>query len=255
MATRSSTERNDTVSFGYRQLSRSSGQTSGASLPFEPRFWPQWQTPGVGQDATRRTEAAPVPDGNARPGPQWSELEAAILAATLRQLQEHGYDRLTLDAVAVEARSSKSTIHRRWSTKAQLVVAAFIEGTRASETPPRTGSLRGDLISIGTAMRELACQHSSTMRAVLNELTHNPDLSLAFYQGFVHKRIALYDDVIAAAIDRGEIVASDVDPEFNDLLGGYLVFRATISEAPPDERTVQVLVDDYLMPRLTRSRP
>jgi AcrR family transcriptional regulator len=196
-----------------------------------------------------------APHADPRPEPQWSELEAEILAATVRQLQEHGYDRLTLDAVAIEAHSSKSTIHRRWSTKAQLVVAAFIEGTRASETPPRTGTLRGDLIRIGTAMQELACQHASTMRAVLNELTHNPELSSAFYQGFVQKRMALYDDAVAAAIERGEIAASDVDPEFNDLLGGYLVFRAMISEQPADERTVRVMVDEYLLPRLTRDRP
>ena len=94
--------------------------------------------------ASRPTSAA-----SSRPSPRWTEREAELLAATLRQLQEHGYDRLTVEAVATEAKSSKATMYRRWPSKAELVLAAFIEGTRVSEVPPHTGSLRGDLIGIG----------------------------------------------------------------------------------------------------------
>ena len=61
---------------------------------------------------------------------QWSPRETELLAVTLRLLQEHGYDRLTLDAVAATARASKATVYRRWPTKAELVLAAFIEGIR-----------------------------------------------------------------------------------------------------------------------------
>ncbi len=78
----------------------------------------------------------------------WNDREAQLLAIALELLQEHGYDRLTVDAVAAKAKASKATMYRRWPSKADLVLAAFIEGTRATATPPRTGSLRGDLLEI-----------------------------------------------------------------------------------------------------------
>src|ERR1700731_2165758 len=97
----------------------------------------------------------------------WSPREAELLAVTLRRLQEHGYDRLTLDAVATTARASKATVYRRWPPRAELVLAAFIEGLRPAEVPPDTGTLRGDLLE----SRELICrrtrQHAGAHRAVL----------------------------------------------------------------------------------------
>ena len=43
------------------------------------------------------------------------EREEEILDATVRLLVDVGYDKLTLDAVAAEARASKATLYRRWS--------------------------------------------------------------------------------------------------------------------------------------------
>jgi AcrR family transcriptional regulator len=186
--------------------------------------------------------------------PRWSEREAELLAVTLRHLQEHGYDRLTVEAVATEARSSKATMYRRWPSKMQLVLAAFVEGTRSSEVPPRTGSLRGDLIHIGLGVCEHLSEHASTMRAVLNELGRSPELSAAFQDEFVHQRRKVFDEVFAAAVGRGEIDAGMVNPEIQDLLAGYLVFRFLVSGRPPTKETVLALVDEVLLPSLTRNR-
>ena len=78
----------------------------------------------------------------------WSPREAELLAVTLELLQEHGYDRLSLDAVATTARASKATLYRRWPTKAELVLAAFVEGTRHIAVDPDTGTLRSDLLAL-----------------------------------------------------------------------------------------------------------
>ena len=79
----------------------------------------------------------------------WSPREAELLAVTLQLLQEHGYDGLTVDAVASAARASKATVYRRWPSKAELVLAAFTEGVRQVAVPPNTGTLRGDLLQLG----------------------------------------------------------------------------------------------------------
>jgi AcrR family transcriptional regulator len=92
----------------------------------------------VTQIAYRAAESSP-----------WLPRETELLAVTLRLLQEHGYERVTVDAVAATARASKATVYRRWPSKAELVLAAFIEGIRQVAVPPDTGTLRGDLLQLG----------------------------------------------------------------------------------------------------------
>jgi AcrR family transcriptional regulator len=184
----------------------------------------------------------------------WSEREAELLAITLELLQEHGYDRLSVEAVATRAKASKATMYRRWPSKADLVLAAFIEGTRSSAVPPHTGSLRSDLLEIGRSVCEQAQVHTRTMRAVLNEMSHNPGLQAVMQEKFVLQRKLVIDGVLADAVARGEIDAAAIDEEIFDLLPGYLVFRALVSDRPPTEDTVRILVDDVLLPSLTGSR-
>src|SRR5690349_8415936 len=76
------------------------------------------------------------------------EREDEILDATVDLLMEVGYDRLTMDAVAREARASKATLYRRWETKASLVVEALARGKTAPHVEEHdTGSLREDLLA------------------------------------------------------------------------------------------------------------
>jgi AcrR family transcriptional regulator len=96
----------------------------------------------------------------------WSPRECELLAVTLELLREHGYDRLTLDGVAVTARASKATLYRRWPTKAELVLAAFVEGTRQVAVNPDTGTLREDLLRLGEQIRAHVSTHAFTIRAV-----------------------------------------------------------------------------------------
>lgn len=183
---------------------------------------------------------------------QWTERESELLAVTLRLLQQHGYDRLTVEAVATEAKSSKATIYRRWPSKTELVLAAFIEGTRVQLVPPRTGSLRSDLLSIGASVCAQAREHASTMTAIMSEIAHSPELSAAMQNQFVLQRKKLMTEVLTEAVRRGEIDAAAIHDELWDVMPGYLVFRSLIPGRPPTEATVRALVDDVLMPSLTR---
>jgi AcrR family transcriptional regulator len=182
----------------------------------------------------------------------WSPRESELLAVTLRLLQEHGYDRLTVDAVAATARASKATVYRRWPSKAELVLAAFIEGVRQVAVPPETGTLRGDLLRVGELVCQQAEQHASTIRAVLVEVSRNPALNDVMQRHFLDQRKALIHHILQQAVDRGEIAESAISDELWDLLPGYLIFRSIIPSRPPTPHTVQALVDDVIIPSLTR---
>ena len=200
---------------------------------------------------TPKRDAPPSP-----PRSRWTPREAELLAITLRLLQQHGYEGLTVEAVATEAKSSKATVYKRWPTKGDLVVAAFIEGTRVFAIAPRTGSLREDLLKVGAQVCRDAREHASTVRAVLTEISRNPAMNAAIQDEFVRPRKLIMDEIVAEALQRGEIDATVViNDELFDLLSGYLAFRAVISGHPPTAETVRMLVDDVLMPALTGNRP
>jgi AcrR family transcriptional regulator len=183
----------------------------------------------------------------------WSPREAELLAVTLRLLQEHGYDRLTVDAVASKARASKATVYRRWPSKAELVLAAFIEGIRQVAVPPETGTLRGDLLRLGEAVCQDGHQLASTIRAVLVEVSRNPALNDVMQHQFIDQRKALIRYVLQQAVDRGEIAEAAITDELWDLVPGYLIFRSILPSRPPTRETVEALVDNFIIPGLTRS--
>lgn len=182
----------------------------------------------------------------------WSPREAELLAVTLQLLQEHGYDRLSLDVVASTARASKATLYRRWPTKAELVLAAFVEGTRQVAADPDTGTLRGDLLRIGEQIRAHVSAHASTIRAVLMEISRSANLAAMLQEQFLAQRKALMRRVLARAVDRGEIEASAITDDLWDLLPGYLIFRSVLTGRAASRRTVQHLVDNVIIPSLTR---
>ena len=182
----------------------------------------------------------------------WSPRETELLAVTLQLLQERGYDRLTVDAVAAKARASKATMYRRWPSKAELVLAAFIEGIRQVAVPPETGTLRGDLLHMGELICEQGRQHASTIRAVLVEVSRSPALNEVMQHEFIEQRKALMINILQQAVDRGEIDRAAVNEELWDVMPHYLIFRSILPGRAPTRQTVQALVDQVVIPSLTR---
>jgi hypothetical protein len=66
------------------------------------------------------------------------------------------------------------------------------------------------------------------------------------------QRRAMMKQVVKRAVDRGEIGTDAANSELWDLLPGYLIYRTVIQNRLPTRRTVRTLVDDVIMPSLTR---
>jgi AcrR family transcriptional regulator len=103
-----------------------------------------------------------APDAAVRAGrPIDHTRDAAILAATRELICEVGYDRLTVEAVALRAHAGKATLYRRWPSKAALVLDAMRERHDDVAALPDTGELRSDLIEalslLATRLAETDC--------------------------------------------------------------------------------------------------
>jgi AcrR family transcriptional regulator len=76
-------------------------------------------------------------------------LENAILSAAWEELQETGYSKMTMEAVAVRAQTNKTAVYRRWPSKAKLIIASMIKHMpKPSLDAPDTGSLREDVLTL-----------------------------------------------------------------------------------------------------------
>ncbi len=95
-------------------------------------------------------------------------------------------------------------------------------------------------------------QQAGTIRAVLVEASRHPALNDALQHQFLDERKALIQAILQQAADRGEIDESVISDELWDLLPGYLIFRSIMPSRPATEHTVQALVDDVIIPSLTR---
>jgi AcrR family transcriptional regulator len=185
------------------------------------------------------------------------EREAEILDAAVELLGRVGYDRLTMDAVAAEAKASKATLYRRWSTKAALVVDAILRSKETLQVPDvDTGSLRGDLIATACGHGGLSDERTSqTMAGVITALHHDPDFAAEFRARVVAPKLAASRTMFERARARGEITL-DLDLDLlAPALAGIVLHRSFVLGLPVDEKTIAQVVDEIILPAATRTRP
>ena len=75
------------------------------------------------QEIDFQEDIAAEPSRGGRPRDE--AREQAILEAAIDLLAEVGYEAMSIEGVAVRAKSSKATIYRRWPGKAELVADAI----------------------------------------------------------------------------------------------------------------------------------
>jgi len=178
--------------------------------------------------------------------------EQAILRAAFDLLAETGYQGLRVDAVAARAQASKATLYRHWPTKAELVADAVRFCKAADDSVPDTGTLRGDLLSWFGAMAETVCGHEGPILAGLfMALRTEPELA-AQLRTMRDSKKPCTEAICARAVARGEL-RPGYDPELIDeIVPAQLFMRYFALGEPLDGPYLDHLVDDIILPLLTR---
>ncbi len=175
-----------------------------------------------------------------------------ILEATLSELQEVGYDRMTMDAVAKRAGASKATLYRHWPTKADLVVAAMRRMRGGDHELPDSGSLRDDLLTLlrGPQQHDVE-EQVCVMRGMISACSTDPELSLAFQEQVVQSKRGRAIALLERAKERGQVSASADIQFLVDAVPAMLVFRHLLTPYPVDDDYLVRLVDEVWLPLLT----
>jgi AcrR family transcriptional regulator len=177
----------------------------------------------------------------------------AILDATIELIAEVGFDRMTMDKVAARAKASKATIYRRWSDKTALTLDALRRHSSAIHSVADTGTLRGDLETyVGEAVTATQSVNGSLLIGLLAVAAHDPELSAVLTKQFHDEQVPTLTELVDRARARGEIRPHAGAWTITEVLPGTLIMHMIVLGLPGDEAFVRQLVDDILLPLLTR---
>jgi len=171
----------------------------------------------------------------------------ALLEAALAQLARVGFDRFSIPEVAALAGANKTSVYRRWPTKADLIKDTLRTVMDHAEVTASSGSLRTDLIELGQTLAEFLRSNAgrSVMRILLSE-GDNAELraiAISAY-GDVSRRTAWI--AMDAALRRGDLRPTVEPSTVLFTLAGALIHRVWVEKADPGEAYVQGVVDIIL---------
>lgn len=153
-------------------------------------------------DATE-TQADTRAAGRGRP--RDPGVDARVLAAVVTELADVGVSGFSINSVCARARVSKRSVASRWPDRESLILAGM--GTLAANlSPPHLGRLVDDL---GALAERIADMLTEPRRSVLTrcaaELREHPQYYATFQRDTVDRCMAVVQDVLVDARDRGEV--------------------------------------------------
>jgi AcrR family transcriptional regulator len=209
---------------------------SASSAPPDPPPLPPHAEAGGGT-ATRRRGA---------------ELTQAIYRATLEELAATSFEELSFEKIAPKAGTGKSVLYRRWSTTAELVLAALgdQDSGLGEILVPDTGTLRGDLLVLLTRFARILDEpRGRALRPLLTQRPRHPELFDQVMQQVILPHQAVLLDRIRVAVERGQAGPERATAR-TAALGPRLIVAESIDRGTVSDEEVGAVVDEVLLPLL-----
>jgi AcrR family transcriptional regulator len=182
-----------------------------------------------------------------------SSRDLVLREAALALLAEVGYDRLTMDAVAARARAGKTTIYRRWQSKAELVVDA-LNNLKGDHDIPDTGSLRQDLHALVSDITNAESRFGAQVTiGMVSALARDAELRRVFREKFIAPRMAGFRTVFERAVARGEMPAGHDLDLLARLFPALGLQQLVMSGELPDTQLALHIMDEIVYPLATAS--
>jgi AcrR family transcriptional regulator len=167
--------------------------------------------------------------------PRDERASQAITEAALRQLDQLGYARMSMESVAVEAGVSRATVYRRYRDKGDLVTAAIAANGGAGPPAGATGCLREDLARY---LREFDERFAESCLEVLGALVgarEDPGALSLHRARVIAPRTAYARSLLDEARRRGELRAdADIDLALQ-MAAGSVFYRRVAGITSGDE--------------------
>ena len=176
-----------------------------------------------------------------------AELEHALYEATLQEMAESGYGRLTMEGVAARAHTGKAAVYRRWSTKQALVLDAL-----RYSLPPLPGfdpqiPARQNLRDVYTVLCQVFGGRTSFPGLpVITGLLADPVLRNAFVDAIVAPRLRVIESILDNAVRTGEIAPDAVSPMAVHTGPALVLQMFLLTGNPPGADDIERILDSVL---------
>lgn len=175
-------------------------------------------------------------------------LLRAIYEATIGELNDVGYARLTMEQVACRSGTSKASLYRRWPSRIDLVVDA-VHALVPEPQPPDAGSVRDDLYGY---LRRIADRWAGpageAKRGVMIDTLTDPTLMQSVRERLAGSRPQTVAAILQRGAERGEVRADAVTDTVSGVGVALLSHHFLIHGSPVPDDVIAEIVDAVVMP-------
>ena len=182
--------------------------------------------------------------GEQRPGGRAARVRTDVLQAAAELLTDVGYDKMSVEDVATRAGVHKTTVYRRWPTKAALTADATALHSADAVPIPDTGTVVGDLkLLVREVVANIGTEGGARRsRSIAAAAATSDELATAMH-GFWENRLALSAEVVERAIKRGELPESTDANLIIETVIGPLWIRLLLTGEPITEELADQVVE------------
>ncbi|WP_114238559.1 TetR/AcrR family transcriptional regulator [Dyella sp. C9] len=133
---------------------------------------------------------------------------AALLEAARALVAEHGYDKVSMQMIADHAGVGRQTAYRRWPSKADLVLNAFLNYSRQMnviEPGPVVPMVERFLSQI---FADINAVHGRAIRSLIAAAQDDAEFKESFDKQFVKPRDLILLRILRHGVEQGEIPES-----------------------------------------------
>lgn len=176
-----------------------------------------------------------------------TDLEDALYAATLAELVEVGYGKLSMEGVATRAHTGKAALYRRWTSKHDLVLAALRDALPDFPMLDPAMSARANLRAVLTTLCDvLARPNPFPYINIVGELVREAEFRTMFTQDIVAPRLRVIQSILRHGVDTGEIAPGALTP-LTAKTGPALVMQTVLlTGKPPTRAEIETIIDMML---------
>ena len=166
-------------------------------------------------------------------GPRSATVVSAVSGAVIDQLSAVGYPAMTMESIARIAGVSRTTLYRRWPTKAALLATVVEPRLRSYDDFRPTGHTERDLVLLMQMLRDNAQRPDGrALYAAAGE--RSPELDVVIGR-MLERMSAAFLRILRAPGAPCEDVNTQLDAAVHLLLHGTLTWEPTRGTPPTDQ--------------------
>lgn len=175
--------------------------------------------------------------GTTRPGGRTARVTESVFAAAVAELSARDYADISVESIAARAGVHKTTVYRRWGSKAEIIRQALAGAATAGIPVPDTGGVDEDLRALARAVQSVlsAPAGAAITRALIVGGLTSPEIAGLMSQ-FWAGRLAAISVIVDRATQRGQLPAGTDPAALMHAVVAPLYYELLVTRVPITER-------------------